>query len=86
VSCSTGRRPASLHKVRTAKVLKSLGLLLADDVAPEHKLAYDWCNKAINAATGKQGEATMEILAITAATLAVVWIIVLWGSRYFGPR
>jgi hypothetical protein len=28
----------------------------------------------------------IEVLAIAAATLAVVWIIVLWGSRYFGPR
>lgn len=30
--------------------------------------------------------ANMEILVIAAATIAVVWIIVLWGSRYFGPR
>jgi len=28
----------------------------------------------------------IEILAVSAATLAIVWIIVLWGSRYFGPR
>jgi len=28
----------------------------------------------------------IEVLAVAAATLAVVWIIVLWGSRYFGPR
>ncbi len=28
----------------------------------------------------------IEVLAIAAATLAVVWIVVLWGSRYFGPR
>ncbi len=28
----------------------------------------------------------IEVLAIAAATLAIVWIIVLWGSRYFGPR
>jgi hypothetical protein len=28
----------------------------------------------------------IEVLAIAAATLAVIWIIVLWGSRYFGPR
>jgi len=28
----------------------------------------------------------IEVLAYAAATLAIVWIIVLWGSRYFGPR
>ena len=28
----------------------------------------------------------IEVLAIAAAALAIVWIIVLWGSRYFGPR
>jgi len=28
----------------------------------------------------------IEVLAIAMATIAVVWIIVLWGSRYFGPR
>lgn len=28
----------------------------------------------------------IEVLAIAAATLAVVWIVVLWGSRYFGPQ
>jgi hypothetical protein len=28
----------------------------------------------------------IEVLAVAAATIAVVWIIVLWGSRYFGPR
>ena len=28
----------------------------------------------------------IEVLAVAAGTLAVVWIIVLWGSRYFGPR
>jgi hypothetical protein len=38
-------------------------------------------------ATGKREDGMgIEILAIAAATLAVVWIIVLWGSRYFGPR
>ena len=28
----------------------------------------------------------IEVLAIAVATIATVWIIVLWGSRYFGPR
>ena len=28
----------------------------------------------------------IEVLAVAAATLAIVWIIVLWGSRYFGPQ
>jgi hypothetical protein len=28
----------------------------------------------------------IEVLAIAAVTLATVWFIVLWGSRYFGPR
>jgi hypothetical protein len=35
---------------------------------------------------GDETEAGMQILLIAACTLAVVWIIVLWGSRYFGPR
>jgi hypothetical protein len=26
------------------------------------------------------------VLAIAAAILAGIWIVVLWGSRYFGPR
>ncbi len=28
----------------------------------------------------------MQVLLLAAGVLAVVWIIVLWGSRYFGPR
>ena len=28
----------------------------------------------------------IEVLAVAAAVLAIVWIVVLWGSRYFGPR
>ena len=28
----------------------------------------------------------MQVLLIAAGVLASVWIIVLWGSRYFGPR
>ncbi len=28
----------------------------------------------------------IEILAVAAAILAAIWIIVLWGSRYFGPQ
>jgi hypothetical protein len=54
-----------------------------------------WCRRAscptignINCRSTGNREAGMgiEILAIAAATLAIVWIIVLWGSRYFGPR
>jgi hypothetical protein len=28
----------------------------------------------------------MEILVVAVVVLASIWIIVLWGSRYFGPR
>jgi hypothetical protein len=28
----------------------------------------------------------VEILAVAAGVLASIWIIVLWGSRYFGPQ
>jgi hypothetical protein len=28
----------------------------------------------------------IEILAVAAAVLAAIWIIVLWGARYFGPQ
>lgn len=28
----------------------------------------------------------MEILLVAVVVLASIWIIVLWGSRYFGPR
>ena len=28
----------------------------------------------------------MEILLVAVAVLASIWIIVLWGSRYFGPQ
>jgi hypothetical protein len=28
----------------------------------------------------------IEVLAVAAAVLAAIWIVVLWGSRYFGPR
>jgi len=28
----------------------------------------------------------MQVLLLAAGVLAAVWIIVLWGSRYFGPR
>jgi hypothetical protein len=31
-------------------------------------------------------EGGMEILLIAFGVLAAVWIVVLWGSRYFGPR
>jgi hypothetical protein len=31
-------------------------------------------------------EGGMEILLISAGVLAAVWIVVLWGSRYFGPQ
>ena len=28
----------------------------------------------------------MQVLLLAAGVLAAVWIVVLWGSRYFGPR
>jgi len=28
----------------------------------------------------------IQVLLLAAGMLAAVWIIVLWGSRYFGPR
>jgi len=28
----------------------------------------------------------MQILGISIAVLAAIWIIVLWGSRYLGPQ
>jgi hypothetical protein len=28
----------------------------------------------------------MEVLVAAVCVLASIWIIVLWGSRYFGPR
>jgi hypothetical protein len=28
----------------------------------------------------------IQVLLLAAGVLAAVWIIVLWGSRYFGPR
>jgi len=28
----------------------------------------------------------VEILAVAGCVLASIWIIVLWGSRYFGPQ
>jgi hypothetical protein len=28
----------------------------------------------------------IEVLFIAVGILASIWIIVLWGSRYFGPR
>ena len=31
-------------------------------------------------------EMGMQVLLLAAGVLAAVWIIVLWGSRYFGPR
>jgi hypothetical protein len=31
-------------------------------------------------------EGGMQIILIAAVTLAIIWIIVLWGSRFFGPR
>jgi hypothetical protein len=54
-------------------------------VVPKSKLAYHWYNETKSPMAGQAG-GNMEILVIAAATLTVVWIIVLWGSRYFGPR
>jgi hypothetical protein len=31
-------------------------------------------------------EMGIQVLLLAAAVLASIWIIVLWGSRYFGPR
>ena len=36
--------------------------------------------------SGKEGDMGIEILAVAAAILAAIWIIVLWGARYFGPQ
>ena len=33
-----------------------------------------------------EGDMGIEILAIAAAMLAAIWIVVLWGARYFGPQ
>ena len=33
-----------------------------------------------------EGDMGIEVLAVAAAALAAIWIIVLWGSRYFGPQ
>jgi hypothetical protein len=52
-------------------------------VASWPKLHYDCAEKP---EAGILMGVEMDILIISAATLAVVWIIVLWGSRYFGPR
>jgi hypothetical protein len=43
-------------------------------------------NSPLAVGDGDATEAGMQILLIAACTLAVIWIIVLWGSRYFGPR
>jgi len=28
----------------------------------------------------------MQILIVAICTLAAIWVVVLWGSRYIGPR
>jgi hypothetical protein len=28
----------------------------------------------------------IQVLAVAAALIAIIWIVVLWGSRYFGPQ
>jgi len=28
----------------------------------------------------------IQVLAVAAAIIALIWIVVLWGSRYFGPQ
>jgi hypothetical protein len=35
---------------------------------------------------GGKTEVEMHVLPIAAVLLVGVWVIVLWGSRYFGPR
>jgi hypothetical protein len=32
------------------------------------------------------GEHDMQILLVSFCAIAVIWLIVLWGSRYLGPR
>jgi len=31
-------------------------------------------------------EDEMQILIVAICTLAAIWVVVLWGSRYIGPR
>ena len=33
-----------------------------------------------------QRESMMQILLVAFCAIASIWIIVLWGSRYLGPR
>jgi hypothetical protein len=35
---------------------------------------------------GKRGGLVVETLIIGFCILAGIWIVVLWGARYFGPR
>jgi hypothetical protein len=28
----------------------------------------------------------VEVVGVAVGLLALIWIVVLWGSRYFGPR
>jgi hypothetical protein len=28
----------------------------------------------------------IQVLVVAAALIAIIWIVVLWGSRYFGPQ
>jgi hypothetical protein len=55
-------------------------------LASTPKLPYDWRPKTKKPQGRAAREDGMGILVFAACTLAVVWIIVLWGSRYFGPR
>jgi hypothetical protein len=41
---------------------------------------------SLSAGESEETEIEMQVLIITFGLLAAVWIIVLWGSRYFGPR
>ncbi len=52
-------------------------------MAPERKLPYDCAIKSRDVREVGMG---IQVLAIAAAAIAIIWIIVLWGSRYFGPR
>jgi hypothetical protein len=28
----------------------------------------------------------MEVLVISFGTFALIWVVVIWGSRFFGPK
>jgi hypothetical protein len=55
-------------------------------VARPCALAYHRSDRAPAPGPALEDEMGIEVLAVAAVTIAVVWIVVLWGSRYFGPR